>query len=106
MQTESTAPGVVTTYSPYIHYTDPHSRSKEREAVPDTISREKGGSLCKNREGIWEMHSTQANDVYFEANGPKPGKAPAIPLTPFEKGANFNLLRTEVTTDSLKRSSS
>lgn len=43
------------------------------------------------------MPSPQANDVY--SDGPNPGRALAIPLPASEKGASFNLLRTEVITD-------
>lgn len=43
------------------------------------------------------MPSPQANDVYSDS--PNPGRALAIPLPASEKGASFNLLRTEVITD-------
>lgn len=45
------------------------------------------------------MQSPQANDVYSDSDGPNSGRALAIPLPASEKGASFNLLRTEVITE-------
>lgn len=95
------APGAVTIYSPNINQTDPHSGTKDREAIPWIQPQEKKEGLSVKTERVsGKMQSPQANDVYSESDGPKPGRALAIPLTALEKGASFNLLRTEGTTDS------
>lgn len=59
---------------------------KERQAIPWMQSQEeKEGHSVKTEMVSGEMQSTEANDVYSEAEGPTPGKALAILLTPLEK---------------------
>lgn len=96
------APGAVTIPSPNINQTDAHSRTKERQAIPWMQSQAgKVGLSVKTERVSREMQSTEANDVYSEPHGPKPGRALAIPLNPLEKGASFNLWRIEVTANSV-----
>lgn len=84
-------PGAVTVYSPNLNQTDPHSKTKEREAVPGyNPNRKKQGLSVKDWEGIWENAVSPGKWCLLWQS--KPRKGPGHPTACFWERCQFQPL--------------